>query len=311
VQGGTKFDPVSGTEVGIIKSQKYMTGESGAFSGQTAVPNGLWGDRLQFHSMYGRFNGSAQGSVPIGGGNVAQTYIEPLPGGSTGIFAGNTGQTVNIQSKGQQFDTMVALIGAMPVTAFLVSQGQAGVPQVRFETGFGFRYRYFNTEHSIDQQSLTFPGVHSNIDLKVNSHFFAPNFSFGANVLPSGPSGMFYGSSVFVAPGVLVTNAEATQNSRCNLCPIAEQVVDLSRRFNSSEFSAVVGVDAKFGWQINPSLKIQVEGGYQHTTNTQFFSVPITPVQQPIKLDDGSSGRAHIALSLRYAFSQPPAPPPP
>jgi hypothetical protein len=307
VQGGTRFDAATGTEFGILKSDRTLTGPSGTLYAQFPMPasNSRWGDysHVNISISYSRFDGSAQGSVPIGGDNVAQTYIIPNPvSGSTGIFAGATGQSVNIQSNGHYFDAVFGLVG-MPVSRFFLAREMAGETDgVRFQAGFGLRYRNSSIEHGINQQSLTFPGVNSVIDLEVNSNFVAPNLSFGANIMPSGSSGMYFGAMAFVAPGVLITNANATQNSRCNVCPAAEQNITLGRDFSSTSFAAMMGVDVKVGYQVNPAFTVQLEGGYQYMTRADSFSVPITPTEQPIRLDHGSSSSAHIGGRAIVAF---------
>ncbi len=296
VQGGTRFDAGAGTEVGILKSDRYLMGEGVSFSGQTAVPGNFHDAYLYWSSVFSRVDGSTQGSVPIGGDNVAQTYIFPNPFTDvTGINAGATGQSVSIHSEGHQLDTVIGFL--MPVTHFFLQRERAGISDgVRFNFGVGLRHRYFSTEHTIHQQSFAFPGVNSTINLMTDSHFIAPNFSLGAEVLPKGPAGTFFGVSGYVAPGVLITDAQAMQYSRCNVCVVAEQVVDIGRNFNSTDFAAVVGVDAKFGYQFNPFVKVEVKGGYQHMTQLRFIDPPITPAQGTVKLSEGTTSNAYVGV---------------
>jgi len=88
VKGGTQFDPISGTEIPIAKSANTLTGGGGHFF--AAIPtnqNILWGDYFYVNASGSVFDGNGSGTVPIGGNNVAFTYLVPNPiSGSTGIF---------------------------------------------------------------------------------------------------------------------------------------------------------------------------------------------------------------------------------
>src|SRR5690606_33590761 len=110
INGGTRFDAGSGTEIPIISSEGNLSGGSAGFSAIMPVPRVFFADRMYFRGTGSWFDGSASGNVPIRATNVAQTYITPNPnGGSTGIFAGATGQTVNIDTSGHIIDVSLGI----------------------------------------------------------------------------------------------------------------------------------------------------------------------------------------------------------
>jgi hypothetical protein len=70
-------------------------------------------------------------------------------------------------------------------------------------------------------------------------------------------------------------------------CPAAKPAPEfdffLRRNFDESNFSAIFGSEAFLGWS-SGRIEIQVFANVEHMTNVPAFSVPFTPVQQPIHL---------------------------
>jgi hypothetical protein len=158
VKGGTQFDPISGTEIPIARSASTLTGGGGHFF--VSIPtnqNTLWGDYFYVNASGSQFDGSGNGSVPIGGNNVAFTYLFPNPiSSSTGIFAGATGQQVQIGSDGHLIDVSFGLKDVTPLPGPPGAPGSPFIQPFDLHTTAGFRYRNFDVSHTIDQQSSFF-----------------------------------------------------------------------------------------------------------------------------------------------------------
>lgn len=306
INGGTQFDPIAATEIPIISSASRLTGGGGGFSATAPTPdNILWGDYFYVRGSGSWFDGSANGSVPIGATGVAQTYIIPNPAsGSTGILAGATGQTVQIDTDGHIIDV-----------SFGVQSGLPGIPNTgpfplfsdpRFHVTTGFRYRNFDLSHRIAQQSLTFPGLNSQIDLDQSSNFFGAQVGFGFTTAPPGAEPGFFGSiDGFVAPGVLITSGTATQNSNCVPCGggSPEFAVTLQRDFDTSNFSVIVGGSGSVGYRFNANVTASVFGTVEYMTGVPYFNLPTTPTQQPINMDGRDDFTSmSVGARLRLVF---------
>ena len=307
VKGGTQFDPISGTEIPIARSASTLTGGGGHFF--VSIPtnqNTLWGDYFYVNASGSQFDGSGNGSVPIGGNNVAFTYLFPNPiSGSTGIFAGATGQQVQIGSDGHLIDVSFGLKDVTPLPGPPGAPGSPFIQPFDLHTTAGFRYRNFDVSHTIDQQSLFFPDLNSHIGLDQSSNFFGAQFGVGLISRPPGPQGGFVGGiHAFVAPGVLSTSLTANQVSHCGPCGIASPEFDVSlqRGFNDSRFSVIVGGSVHLGYQFSPNVGVFVKGTVEHMTDVPFFQVPTTPAEQPIFVDHGTVTNASAMAGFRVAF---------
>lgn len=314
VSGGTRFGG-GGAEISIVDSRRSIPGVSASLG--LAVPNGsgpasgnvLWGDYFYVNAGFNGFNDSVQNSVPVGTSS-AFTYIFPNPtGGSTGIGPTVTGQSVKIDTRGQFWDIAFGPMSRMPAGPVFAS------PTGSFWTyGIGLRYRYMNVEHNIMQQSSTFPDLNLAIALDLRSHFIGPNFAVGFEAVQPLPSGVFGGASAFVAPGALVTDANATQRSRCGPCGIASPEFNLvlQRSFSDSSFAVMAGVTGFIGYRFSPNFRVQGEASYQYLSQIKSFAVPTSPVGQPIGLTSGSSDIFSVGGRLVFEFNpaKPPRPSP-
>ena len=317
VQGGTRFDPGSGTEIPIASSASNLTGGSASFTLNAPTPNILWGDYFYISGGGSWFDGNSDGSVPIGATNVAQTYIFPNPAsGSTGVFAGATGQAVQIDSSGHVIDISLGLKNdglSLPFLGGPALVPQNPGPQVNWHTVVGLHYRHLNLSQTTDQQSLTFADLNSRIDLDQNSNFVGARFGIGVSILPSGSQpGFIGGVDAFISPGVLFTSGTATQNSNCGPCGIGSPEFNVSLRedFSNSHFSVIVGGSAHVGYRFGPSATLSLFGSVEHMTEVPFFNVPTTPTLQPINLDGRDSVTiAMVGGRLMINFNPPGYPP--
>jgi len=304
VKGGTQFDPISATEIPVAYSANVLTGGGGKlFATIPTNGNTLWGDYFFINASGSAFDGSGSGFVPIGGAVVAFTYLYPNPiSSSTGIFAGASGQQVRIRSAGHLIDVSLGLKGVTPLPGPL---GGPSVQPLDLHTTAGFRYRNFDQSHTIDQQSLFFPDLHSQIGLDQSSNFFGAQFGVGLLSRPPGPQGGFVGGiHAFVALGLLSTSATAKQFSHCGPCGIAgpEYNVSLQRGFDDSRFAVIVGGSVHLGYQFGGGTGLFVKGTVEHMTNVPFFQVPTTPTEQPISIDHGTSTNASVMAGFTHRF---------
>lgn len=304
VSAGTRFS--GGAEISIVDSRRSIPGVNASLG--LVVPNGsgpapsnvLWGDYFYVNAGFNGFSDSVQNNVPVGTSS-AFTYIFPNPtGGSTGIGPTATGQSVKIDTRGQFWDLAIGSMSRVAAGPIFAS------PTGSFWTyGIGLRYRYMDVEHNITQQSSTFPDLNLAIDLDLRSHFIGPNFAFGFEAVQPLPSGVFGGASAFVAPGALITDASATQRSRCGPCGIASPEFNLvlQRNFSDSSFAVMAGVNAFIGYRFNPNFRIQGEASYQYLSQLKSFAVPTSPVLQPIGLTSDSSDIFSVGGRLVFEFN--------
>ncbi len=301
ISGGTRLSPGGAGEVPIISSRRTIPGVSGSLGIVVPTDRVFFSfDYFQIDAGINAFDDSVQGSAPVGTSS-AFTYIFPNPvSGSTGVGPTVTGQTVTIGTKGTFWDLALgptARVPARPVSA--------GPSRFFWTYGVGLRYRYMNTEHNISQQSLTFADLNSAIGLGINSHFIAPNFAVGFEAVQPLPSGAFAGGALFFAPGALISDASATQTSRCGPCGGAspEFNVVLRRNFNDTSFAFMTGVNGFVGYRFSPHLKVQAEGSINYLSDVASLAVPTSPVDQPIRIVNDSLLSYSVGGRLVFDFS--------
>lgn len=300
VNAGTRF--TGGAEFPITPSARRLTG-SGGFASVT-LPGAGPISNFVIGTSFDQADASSSGVVPIGGGvGVAQTYIVPIPT-STGIGAGATGQSVSTSSEMRVFDAMFSARVVQPLNAF-PSSTAAPMQVAALELGAGLRYRNTRRTDNIAQQSLTFTGLNSVIDLSTTSHFVAPQLSIGFVVGSAGPSGLFGGVRGSVSPGVQTTDGDASQFSRCVPCGAASPELNLllQRDVSSSKFSVITGAMAYVGYRFTPNAQVLVEAAYEYQSAAPVFAVPTTPIQQPISLTTGSTNTFKFGGKLHVGFA--------
>lgn len=305
ISGGTRLSPGGAGEVPIIGSRRTIPGVSGSLGVVVPTDRVFFSfDYFQIDAGINAFDDSVRGSAPVGTSS-AFTYIFPNPvSGSTGVGPTATGQTVTIGTKGTFWDLALgptARIPASPVS----SPVSAGPARLFWTYGVGLRYRYMNTEHNISQQSLTFTDLNSAIGLGINSHFIAPNFTVGFEVVQPLPSGPFAGGAFFFAPGALISDANATQTSRCGPCGGASPEFNLvlQRNFNDTSFAFMTGVNGFVGYRLSPHLKVQAEGSINYLSHVPSLAVPTSPVDQPIRFVNDSLLSYSVGGRLVFDFS--------
>jgi hypothetical protein len=309
VSGGTVITP--GGEKPISNSSSRLKGGGMSLELWKEIdPRGfrIWKtiNRLRFYvsGSYTTADGSSSGAVPAGGDGVAQTYIVPNPdGGSTGVNAGATGQSVTTDTDVKSYDLSTGF--RFYFTPTFMGSSVGGDPVIMTpNVDIGLTYRNLTRKDNIRQQSLTFDDLNSAIDLDTSSNFVGPNFGVGIGLMPTGPSGFFANLHGSVAPGVLWTDASAMQHSQCGPCGggSPEFDVNLQRDFSDTTFSVIAGASAEIGYQISPSAKISVVGSYEYMSRVAVLDVPITPTEQPINLNYGSAESWQIKARLTWQF---------
>lgn len=318
IGGGTQS--AGGSESSILRTSRWLHGSGADFNFQWELareylevasflePYLAYARAVRFfmRASYQSTNGSESGSVPVGGNSVAQTYLFPNPdGGSTGVSAGATGQSVTASTDTRVYDVSPGLQFDLGANSSL-----GGMWTVTPMVDFGVRYQHAVRKDQINQQSLTYTDLNSSIGLDVQSNFVAPNIGAGLRLMPTGPSGVFANLHGSVAPGVLWTNASATQSSRCGPCGISSPQYNLSleRDFNGTTFSVVAGIDAEIGYQLSPQAKISILGSYEYTSRMPFMDVPVSPSNQPVELDYGSGQAWRVGAQLKVMLGDVTAP---
>ncbi len=297
---GTQFDAVLGRERQIIFSPRNLTFAGGAAEFRAPVSSVFGADvpspfsQMAFYAKLEGYSfwGDESGSVPIGGNNVAYTYLFPNPAtGTTGVLAGATGQDISIKAKGEAIKFRAGAEWQLPLgdlrTAYAIISG-------------GLAFDYTDSGYEIMQQSLFFPDVSSWTKLRIDDYFFAPHIGAGVRF---DDGNIFASVSGFVAPGVLFTDASAKQKNLCGPCPNpGDRNFKLSRSLSNTRFAVQTGVDLRLGARITPSVAI--EGGFQyvHTSHAAYLRPPTTPSEQPIRLDYGSSNRFGGRFGIRITF---------
>lgn len=308
IGGGTQS--AGGSESSILLTSRWLHGSGAYFNFQWQLAEFLqtagfvqqylaYANAIQFFikASYQSAHGSESASVPVGGNSVAQTYLFPNPdGGSTGISAGATGQSVTASTDARVYDVSPGLQFGLGATSSFGGMWTA-TPMI----DIGVRYKNEVRKDQINQQSLTYADLNSNIGLDVQSNFVAPSIGAGLRLMPTGPAGVFVNVHGSVAPGVLWTSASATQSSRCGPCGMSSPQYNLSleRDFNNTTFGVVAGLGAEIGYQLSPQAKISISGSYEFTSRMPFLDVPVSPNNQPVALDYGSGQAWQIGAQLK------------
>ncbi len=298
---GTQFNVALGREVPILFSPRNLSFAGGAAEFRAPVSSVFGADvpspfsQMAFYAKLEGYSfwGSESGSVPIGGNNVAYTYLFPNPAtGTTGVLAGASGQDISIKANGEAIRLRAGAEFRLPSPENLRAFHA-------FISG-GVAFDYTDSGFEIMQQSLFFPDISSRTKLVVDDFFFAPHIGAGIRM----DDGNVFGSiSGFVAPGLLYTNAWAKQDNLCGPCLGAgNRSFTLSRSFSNTRFAVQAGVDLTLGARLTRSVAI--EGGVQfvHTSHAAYLRPPTTPTEQPVRLDYGSRNRFGGRFGVKIAF---------
>jgi hypothetical protein len=297
---GTQFVAALAREVEILRSPRNLSSAGGAVEFRAPVSSVFGADvpsifsQVAFYAKLegSSFWGSESGSVPIGGNNVAYTYLFSNPAtGTTGVLAGATGQDISIKANGEAIRFRAG------------AEWQASLASLRTVYAIisgGLAFDYTDSGYEITQQSLFFPDVSSRTKLRVDDYFFAPYIGAGVRF---DDGNVFASLSGFVAPGGLYTDASAKQKNLCGPCPNpGDRNFKLRSSFSNTRFAVQTGVDLRIGARLTPSVAI--EGGFQyvHTSHAAFLRPPTTPTEQPVSLDYGSTNRFGGRLGVRFTF---------
>jgi hypothetical protein len=298
---GTQFIAALGREVQILASPRNLTFAGGMAELRIPATQVFGSDvrspfsQMAFYARLGGFSfwGSESATVPIGGNNVAYTFLFPNPATTTtGILAGASGQQISIKAEGEGIKFRAGAEWQLWTSA----QVQA------FEAFFsgGLAFDYMDTGYKITQQSLFFQDVSTRTKLRIDDYFVAPYFEAGARL----DDGKFYASvSGFVAPGAVITDASAKQRIRCGPCVNpGDRDVRLSRSFNESRFAVQAGFNLKVGTRITPAISLEGSFGFVHSSQAAFIRPPTTPSEQPVRLDYGSRNSFGGGVVIRYRF---------
>jgi hypothetical protein len=254
--------------------------------------NALGDARLGLAVRGGSLWGDASAAVPVGGANVAYTYLFANPAtNTTGVFAGATGQSVRIRTNGE-------FIWLNPYLAWRMQLDAAMGLSAKF--GFGPIYEYSDIGHHIDQQSLVFADVSSRTHIRNDNHFIGAAFRGG---LRWGDGNVSASLSGYVAPGVNIFDGRVTQWNTCGPCPNpGDRNFSLSRSFSDTRFAVQTGLNLNLGFRLSQSVRVNVGGYHNFTSESGFIRVPTTPSEQPVRRDFDSSHHYGFLAGLVVIF---------
>jgi hypothetical protein len=282
VKDGTKI--IEGVERPVAKSDGTLTGGSANFLLEGPVGPNL---RAFFGYSGSWANGSSHGSTD---GDAALTYPFPNPdGGSTGIGPESGGESVHINSDAQINDVSAGVMEiiselqkALRVSDLLLWEGN-----VNLSAGLGVRYRNLSIDHTMSSELLGFNDVFARTNLNQDSNFYGGQIATSLNYNARG-TGFFGDLNAYVALGALDTSVNARQGNHCGACGEAspEFNVLFDTNFDQTNFSAIFGGGADVGYRFNGGIDLKFFVNVDEMTNVPFVRVPITPPQQPWKLDE-------------------------
>jgi hypothetical protein len=285
---------VPGTELPLVWSPGTLAGGGIRIGLDVPLTDAFLGRNwtLMMRGSYNYADGRANGAIPAGGPNVARTYFFPNPSsGVTGIFYGMTGMAIDIETRTQA-------VGLDVLLKTPVFQGRANGWNYSVNVGAGPTYRYAQTNHAVSERNLTFDDIWSRRELDTNDHFFGARFSAGVKV----ESGRWQGSlNVHVAPGVVISDARATQRNVCALCLPSDKDFMLGVQGSRTGFGVLTGIGASVGYNLTRAIRIGAFARFDYSSRQSVWRNPASPLQQPIRLgvDDAMSAAFGIRLGIR------------
>lgn len=308
ISGGTQF---VGTEVAIVDSDGTLTGGFGQASLNIPIQNlplfvGLPVDTFTISGRFEQVSGSSSGFVPSAGNPVAFTNLFPNPAtGSTGILLGAIGQNVVIDTEVDHFDFYAGFSRGL-----LTAGGPAllaDAPLVNnIVVGLGLRGGVRRREDNILQSTVLFSDfLRQQINVDVQTVFVGPQISAGVGRAPAGGSGVFWSVNGYLAPTVTFTDARFSQSTLCTLCPLAgDRDYRLNSDISDTGFSLIAGGGFSVGFRFSPGTSLAAYASYEYVGQVGTGFVPITPSQQPPRIENDSISAGRFGVRFVSTFGQ-------
>lgn len=283
--------PIIGTEEKIVESDDSPVGWSlGVDLALPITPNGAVTARVRWEQA----ETEASRSIPVGGSPVALVYIDRAPNGATAVGLGASGAEVNVDTT---FRRLAAGGGYMHDMNHCFGWGDG---PVRLKLGGGIAYFGSWLSHDAMQTSPQFAGVFSDAELDATTHIVGPSLDVGVELLRRRPVSLEL--STYVVPGVAFGSGTARQDNRCNVCPAPQQAFTIKREEDRTDFGLVVGVGARLAYSVTERFQVGVTGGWEYANTLYNWNVPVSPVEQPARLERESTSTGFAGVFVRWTF---------
>jgi hypothetical protein len=281
---------IIGTEEKILRSEDSPTGWLAGFDFEFPItPNGALTGQIR----YERTETDASRSIPVGGSPVAQVYFDRAPNEATAVGLGATGADVTIDTTFSRFAVYVEYMHDMNHCFKLDSS------PLHVKAGGGLAYFRSWLSHDARQTSPTFSGIFSDAQIDSTTNIVGPNLGLALEYRLAKFS---FELETHLLPGVAFGSGTAEQDNRCNLCASAQQAFTVKREQERSDFGLVTGLTARLAYSVTDRLQIGLTGGYDYTNTLYTWKIPVSPVEQPAKLDRKSTSTGFAGVSLRWSF---------
>jgi len=303
---GTKWNPALLSEVNLGSSSRRFSSNTYGLGFQLALGSGGLNPyrlfqmnpyqvmrelnyTLGFNWQHTRGNGHASDSVPVGGTNVANTYIADYAG-STGVFLGAWGMDGSLKTKYEldEFDLSVG-------TELSFDSGASIRPRI------GFVYDLSDTKHSAELMSPSF--THDQFASYTNSSIDEHRYGLGVGldvVSPSYNGWSFYGG---VGANLVRSRADldVVQHNWCSLCGGAQ--TEFRVKVDDSDSRWTHDTNAKLGLRYNIDwLEFDLGASYKHRADVAGADSRDNPTELSPNIDRGSSSSMMFQFGVRVSF---------
>ena len=248
-----------------------------------------WG--LQHRYLHG--NGNASASEPIGGTNVANTYITPNPiGGSTGIWLGASGMDATSKSDFWRRDYIASMKMARLFGNYMVSPG------------IRIKYGDHEQEHDIRLRSPSFTADQFSSDLEydVDEDRTGAGLTLDAGYKVNN----FLSVSGGVGADVVYRDADLTakQHNRCGACGALSPERDIRLRVTDDESSWTFDADAhaELNLQFSKNFRMGLGIAYEYQNDIAEVDSRDNPADAAPNLDRDSSSNTNYYLQAFGSF---------
>jgi hypothetical protein len=284
---------VAGSEQAIVETDSEIVGWRLALG--VDVPVSRAGS-VSAEFAYRQAEADASASVPVGSTSVAIVYFDQAPNGVRAIGLGSTGADVEVESTFSK----IAFYARYSHDVGDLFGARSDRWQVRAGAGLGFQR--IALSHDASQTSPTFTGIRSDAEIDSQTIIVGPRFDLGLAYRWDLSRPVSLGIDGYVVPGVAFGSGTAEQHNRCDLCAAPQRDFTVERESDRSDFGLIAGFTGRVGVSLTDRLQLGVEGGWERTGTVYSWQVPISPLEQPARLEQKSADVGFVGVYVRWAF---------
>lgn len=285
-----------GDEVFLLDSDNRLTGPSvSAELGYRLDPAATYGG-FGGLSLYGSYEGAyldgdASGRVEPGEEDVAITYFGEAP--TTGIALSDTGLEGQLDTSYNWHRFSVGARGYREIAMFADRPVELGL-----DLGLVIEQAY--GDHDGFVQSVTFPGIRSDIRQEIDDTYIGPRLGASLRAYPSDRFRVSFGADF--TPYYRWSDIDSRQSTLCDLCPIGERDVEIDMDEDDAGFAWRVTGQVGAEFALMPRVWFFANGALSYFDGRTVVRNPANPSEDDTHMEQVDALDWKVQAGVRVNF---------